>query len=117
MKRLLLLRHAKSSRDNPALEDRERPLNERGKEAAKQMGRLLREEGLVPDLIVSSTAVRAGRREWMAPEAAAFDEATGAWSDPARYARWRAENGRKQSWLCVAQSVQRNRTDASLSPA
>ena len=39
---------------------------------------------------VSSTAVRAGRREWMAPEAAAFDAETGAWSDPERYARWRA---------------------------
>jgi hypothetical protein len=38
---------------------------------------------------VSSTAVRAGRWEWMAPEAAAFDEATGAWSDPPRYAQWR----------------------------
>lgn len=37
---------------------------------------------------ISSTAVRAGRREWMAPEAAAFDAETGAWSDPARYARW-----------------------------
>ena len=37
---------------------------------------------------VSSTAVRSGRREWMAPEAAAFDDESGAWSDPARYARW-----------------------------
>ena len=34
---------------------------------------------------VSSSAVRAGRRDWMAPEAAAFDEATGAWSHPDRY--------------------------------
>jgi nicotinic acid mononucleotide adenylyltransferase len=40
-------------------------------------------------LDVSSTAVRAGRREWMAPEAAAFDAETGAWSDPVRYERWR----------------------------
>jgi len=39
----------------------------------------------------SSTAVREGRREWMAPEAAAFDEATGAWSDVERYERWLAE--------------------------
>jgi nicotinate-nucleotide adenylyltransferase len=37
---------------------------------------------------VSSTAVRAGRSEWLAPEAAAFDAATGAWSDPERYDRW-----------------------------
>jgi nicotinic acid mononucleotide adenylyltransferase len=34
---------------------------------------------------VSSSAVRAGRLEWMAPEAAAWDAATGAWSDPDRY--------------------------------
>jgi nicotinic acid mononucleotide adenylyltransferase len=34
---------------------------------------------------VSSSQVRAGRRDWMAPEAAAFDEATGAWSHPDRY--------------------------------
>lgn len=38
--------------------------------------------------IVSATSVRAGRREWMAPEAAAFAERTGAWSEPDRYARW-----------------------------
>lgn len=34
---------------------------------------------------VSSTAVRSGRRDWMLPEAAEFDERTGAWSDPDRY--------------------------------
>ena len=36
----------------------------------------------------SSTGVRDGRHEWMAPEAAEFDRATGAWSDPERYERW-----------------------------
>ena len=35
---------------------------------------------------VSSTLVRAGRREWMVEEAATFDRLTGAWTDPARYA-------------------------------
>jgi hypothetical protein len=40
-------------------------------------------------LAVSSSGARAGHLEWMAPEAAAFDAATGAWSDPVRYARWR----------------------------
>ncbi len=39
---------------------------------------------------VSSTHVRAGRHDWMADEAAVFDAATGAWSDPARYDRWLA---------------------------
>lgn len=37
---------------------------------------------------VSATHVRGGRRDWMAPEAAAFDDDTGAWSDPSRYRRW-----------------------------
>jgi phosphohistidine phosphatase len=59
MKTLLILRHAKSSRDDPKLADHDRPLNERGKKAAKEAGRFLRDEDLVPDLIVSSTALRA----------------------------------------------------------
>ena len=42
---------------------------------------------------ISSTAVRDGAHTWMAPEAAAFDERTGAWSDPDRYDRWLAEAG------------------------
>jgi hypothetical protein len=36
----------------------------------------------------SSTAVRGGRTEWMAPEAAEFDRQSGAWSDPDRYDDW-----------------------------
>lgn len=41
------------------------------------------------DLIaVSSTGARGARRDWMAPEALAFDEETGAWSDPHRYEMW-----------------------------
>jgi nicotinic acid mononucleotide adenylyltransferase len=43
--------------------------------------------------VVSSTAVRSGRRDLMAPEAAEFDERTGAWSDPVRYEHWRAGRG------------------------
>jgi nicotinic acid mononucleotide adenylyltransferase len=43
---------------------------------------------------VSSTAARAGRHEWLAPEAAAFDAATGAWSDPERYERAIADRHR-----------------------
>jgi len=36
----------------------------------------------------SSTAVRDGRSDWMAPEAAEFDRVSGAWTDPERYAAW-----------------------------
>jgi phosphohistidine phosphatase len=59
MKLLLILRHGKSSWKDPSLDDHERPLNKRGRRDAPRMGRLVQEEGLVPDLILSSTAVRA----------------------------------------------------------
>lgn len=59
MKTLLLLRHAKSSRKFPDLSDHDRPLNHRGKRDAPRMGRLLKEKELVPDLVISSTAIRA----------------------------------------------------------
>ena len=57
--RLTLVRHAKSSRDDPGLEDFLRPLNDRGKRDAPEMGRRLRESGIQPDLIVASPAKRA----------------------------------------------------------
>ena len=59
MKTLLVLRHAKSSWKDQSLDDHKRPLNTRGKKAAPRMGKLLRDEALVPDRIISSTAVRA----------------------------------------------------------
>lgn len=59
MKNLILIRHAKSSWDNPAWSDLERPLNKRGKRDAPLMGRLLMQRGLFPDLILSSPAKRA----------------------------------------------------------
>lgn len=59
MKRLYILRHAKSSWDDPDLSDFERPLNDRGETAAPYMGKLLSRERLVPDVILSSPARRA----------------------------------------------------------
>ena len=59
MKTLLLMRHAKSSWDNPDQVDHDRPLNARGRQAAPRMAHWLEQQALVPDLIVSSTAVRA----------------------------------------------------------
>src|SRR3990172_13368711 len=59
MKTLMLLRHDKSSWKDAEVPDHDRPLNKRGKKTAPQMGRLLLTEGLAPDLILSSTAVRA----------------------------------------------------------
>lgn len=59
MKTLLIFRHAKSSWKDLDLADHDRPLNRRGKRDAPRMGRLLQDEGLIPDLILSSTAKRA----------------------------------------------------------
>jgi phosphohistidine phosphatase len=59
MKSVLVLRHAKSSWKHPDLSDHDRPLNKRGKRDAPRMGRLLKKENLVPDIIISSTAMRA----------------------------------------------------------
>jgi len=59
MKTLILMRHAKSGWKDPDLEDRERPLNKRGKKDAPMMGKLLVEKELIPQIILSSSAVRA----------------------------------------------------------
>jgi phosphohistidine phosphatase len=58
-KTLLALRHAKSDRSDRALRDYDRPLAPRGEADAPLMGAALAAFGLVPDCIVTSTAVRA----------------------------------------------------------
>ena len=58
-KLLLILRHAKSSLEFEELSDHDRPLNNRGKRDAPLMGRKLLKQQLVPQLIISSSAVRA----------------------------------------------------------
>jgi len=56
---LFLIRHAKSSWDNPTLKDFQRALNDRGLSAAPQMAQILYQAGVRPDLIVTSPARRA----------------------------------------------------------
>ncbi|MFN7399883.1 MAG: SixA phosphatase family protein [Sandaracinobacter sp.] len=58
MKTLSLLRHAKSSWDDPVERDFDRPLNGRGHRAARRMGEWLRAEGLQFDRIIASPALR-----------------------------------------------------------
>ena len=72
MKTLLVLRHAKSSRNDPALDDHERPLNKRGQRDAPRMGELVREYGLIPDVVISSDAVRARLTAEAVAEAARY---------------------------------------------
>jgi phosphohistidine phosphatase len=59
MKKLILIRHGKSGWDNPWLSDHDRPLAERGMRDVPQMALQLQHRGIVPDLILSSTALRA----------------------------------------------------------
>ncbi len=59
MHQLLLLRHAKSSRKDRSLEDFDRALAGRGRKDCGRMGQWLLEQNLVPDLMISSPAVRA----------------------------------------------------------
>ena len=58
MKIIYLLRHAKSSWDDPSAADIERRLNVRGRRAAQQMGEFAKQNGIDPAIIICSTAVR-----------------------------------------------------------
>jgi len=73
MKTLLILRHAKSSRDDVSLPDHDRPLSKRGLRDAPRIGHLLCEERLVPDLILASTAVRALQTATFVAQASRYD--------------------------------------------
>jgi phosphohistidine phosphatase len=58
MHQLLLLRHAKSSWDDAALPDRDRPLNKRGRRSIVAMRQAMRDLGLTPDVVLVSPARR-----------------------------------------------------------
>jgi phosphohistidine phosphatase len=73
MKTILILRHAKSSWKHPELSDHDRPLNKRGRGEAPQVGQHLKEKGLLPDIILSSTALRARVTAQVAAEACAYE--------------------------------------------
>lgn len=59
MRTLYLLRHAKSSWKDSSLLDIERPLKRRGRKASEIIGGFLKKEKITPDLVLSSSAVRA----------------------------------------------------------
>jgi len=73
MKTLLILRHAKSDWNQSGLADHDRPLNKRGLADAPRIGRLLQQQGLVPDLIISSTAKRAITTAKLVAEAGGYE--------------------------------------------
>jgi phosphohistidine phosphatase len=71
-RRIHLLRHAKSSWDQPALADHDRPLAPRGLRASKTMAGHLHDQGIQPELILCSSATRA--RQTLKPIVAALGD-------------------------------------------
>jgi phosphohistidine phosphatase len=82
MKTVTLFRHAKSGeKDNPDIEDIDRPLTDRGRKSAQKMGAALRDHGLRPNLILCSPSVRtrqtlslAAAEAWDNPPRIRFDK-------------------------------------------
>ncbi|MBU1565041.1 MAG: histidine phosphatase family protein [Proteobacteria bacterium] len=74
MKRVYLIRHAKSSWSDPGLDDFHRPLNNRGKKDGPAMANRLCAAGVRPDLIVSSPAVRAKKTAGFMAEATGYHQ-------------------------------------------
>lgn len=73
MKKLTLIRHAKSDWSDPVIKDFDRPLNSRGHRVAPKMGVKLHELGFTPGLLVSSPAARAKRTTQYLVEQLKFD--------------------------------------------
>lgn len=84
------MRHAKSSWDEDALSDYDRPLNKRGNRDAPRMGRYLSELDLVPDQIVSSPAKRAQSTIKLASGEMGFNEESIVWNEDLYFRNGRA---------------------------
>ncbi|OWY19048.1 phosphohistidine phosphatase [Sphingobacteriales bacterium UPWRP_1] len=74
MKTLYIVRHAKSSWKEAGLEDIDRPLNERGKHDAPEMGKYLKQQGVKPDALYSSPAKRAQKTAQLIAAELGFDK-------------------------------------------
>ena len=72
MKTLFLMRHAKSSWKDDSLADHERPLKKRGKKDIKLIAKVMKKNDLKPDLIITSSAVRAKETAELLAEAIGF---------------------------------------------
>ncbi len=81
MKFILLLRHAKSSWDDPSLDDYDRPLSGRGLEDAPRMGKYLKKAGYLPEYVASSTAERARQTTELCLQGMKRDESIVKWDN------------------------------------
>lgn len=70
--RLILTRHAKSSWDDPTQADHDRPLNDRGRRSARELGDWLASRGYEPEEVLCSTALRT-RETWEGAAAAPLE--------------------------------------------
>ncbi len=78
---LVMIRHAKSSWTNPLQSDFERPLNERGKKEAPEMGKKLKKANIIPDLIIASSAKRTKQTAKRIAEEVGYDEKNIKWEE------------------------------------
>jgi phosphohistidine phosphatase len=74
VKKLYIIRHAKSSWDSDAKSDFNRPLNKRGKRDAPMMGEVLKELAVMPDIILSSSAKRTTMTALIVAEKIGYDK-------------------------------------------
>lgn len=81
MKHILLLRHAKSSWDEPGLDDFDRPLAKRGLRDAPRMGAFAKKAGMIPDHIISSPAKRAKQTAGLFSKSAGIENREIQWED------------------------------------
>ncbi|MBC7555184.1 MAG: histidine phosphatase family protein [Taibaiella sp.] len=80
-RKLVMIRHAKSSWANLLQSDFERPLNERGKKEAPEMGAVLKEKGFIPDIIISSKSKRTRQTAKKIASALGYDFEKVVWDD------------------------------------
>jgi phosphohistidine phosphatase len=106
MKTIYLLRHAKSSWKDETITDIERPLNGRGRKAAGTIGDLLKKENIVPDLVLSSSAVRARQTTDLVMEA-------GGLSSELRFDE-RIYEATPQKLLAVVQQIDKSKNNVLL---
>ena len=83
-RRLILTRHAKSDWNIPGVSDEDRPLNARGRRAARALGDWLASRGHEPEEVLCSPALRA-RETWTEAEAAVMETRPGLRIEPALY--------------------------------
>jgi phosphohistidine phosphatase len=74
MKRIIIVRHAKSDWTDGSIRDFDRPLNERGVLSAPAVGREIKSKALVPDLIISSPALRAKMTALAVAESSGYNQ-------------------------------------------